>query len=196
MQKAIKIFFILFFIFFGQIFGGEIKEPYKNMSISLLGGGSFPLIGGGAYGGGVRFEWAFLPALSGLVHADYREIYYGGFSESSQFRTMSGGLGARFYFSQLFFRQNLMSGFYIESLLGTGLAFEQPGLLRGVIQSRNQGLTIAWFNSIGYNHAFDFGLVLGGGIGFSSRSFFEPIKQKGLIVHPNPELLLQVGYSF
>lgn len=196
MKKTTIAFLILFIAFFAPLFGDETKEPYKNMSISLLGGGSFPFMGGGSYGGGARFEWAFLPALSGLVHVDYREIYYGGFSESSQFKTISGGIGARLYFSRLFFRQNLMSGFYIESLLGTGFAIEQPGLLRNVPQPRNQGLTITWFNSIGYNHAFDFGLVLGGGLGLSSRGFFEPIKQKGLITHPNPEILLQVGYAF
>ncbi len=47
-----------------------------------------------------------------------------------------------------------------------------------------------------YLQTLDCGLVLGGLVNMTGRAFALPIQQRGFIAHPNPELLVQLGFAF
>jgi hypothetical protein len=93
-------------------------------------------------------------------------------------------------------KQQTFRGFFLEAQVGAGYAQENPGDLMGVKQASNRGATFVVAGALGYTHAFDFGLIIGGGLNIFGRSFFSPIKQRGLIAHPNPEILVHVGWTF
>jgi len=171
-------------------------DDEKKLALVADGGGSFPMMGGGSYGAGLRLEYATSRFISVILPLDYRFIAYGGFSDSPQFDAFTAGIGGRFYFSQLFWAQKTLKGFFAEGSLGVGYAVEQPGDYMGVSQPKNQGATFSLSAALGYSYAFDFGLVIGGMVKISGRGFSPPIKQSGIIAHPNPELLAQIGWAF
>ena len=120
----------------------------------------------------------------------------GGFSENPVFQVLSLGAGARFYVSQLFWQQKTLRGFFVEAHVGGGYAVERPGEERGIAQPINRGATFNVAGSVGYTHAFDCGVIIGGGINYFGRVFFAPIKQRGFVIHPNPEILAHIGWAF
>ncbi len=172
------------------------SDGEKKLALVAEGGGSFPMMGGGSYGTGLRLEYAISRFISVILPIDYRFIAYGGFSDTPKFDAFTAGMGGRFYFSQLFWAQKTLQGFFAEGSLGVGYAFEQPGDDKGVSQPKNQGATFSLSGALGYSYAFDFGLVIGGMVKISGRGFSRPIKQSGIIAHPNPELLAQIGWAF
>lgn len=170
-------------------------ENLRNMAVVAKGGGSFPTMGGGSFGGGLQFEYSIFPLLSLIIPLDYRFLSMGGFSESTNFYAATGGIGGRFYFSELFWKQKTFRGFFLDAQVGFGYAKEDPGQWP-VKQPSNRGATFALAGALGYTHAFDFGLIIGGGLNIFGRAFFSPIKQRGLIAHPNPEILAHAGWAF
>ncbi len=168
----------------------------NHMAVVAQGGGSLPTMGGGSFGAGLRFEYSVTKCLSVIVPLDYRLLAMGSFAENSKFDATTLGIGAKFYFSQIFWKQPVFRGFFVEAQVGLGVAKEYPGDIQGVSQPSNLGATVAIGGGLGYTHAFDFGLIIGGGVNIFGRGFTAAVKQKGVIAHPNPEILAQIGWAF
>lgn len=194
MRQMARLLFLSFLSV--SAFATEDEPTPRRMSLTLELGSSAPTFRGVSAGGGARFEYAFFPTLSLIVPVEYRYLALGAFAENRKFEAVTGGIGARFYFSQLFWRQKMLSGFYVESHIGGGWGKEYPGEIEGVVQPTNRGSTLAISGALGYNHAFDFGLILGLGLNMSVRGYSAPIKQKSMMAHVMPELIAHAGWSF
>lgn len=197
MTKKHLIFLFLASLLANLAHAVEYKsDEEKKLALVVEGGGSLPLMGGGSYGAGLRMEYAMSRFISVILPLDYRFMAYGGFSDTPKFDAFTAGIGGKFYFSQFFWAQKTLQGFFAEGSLGVGYAFEQPGDYNGVSQPKNQGATFSLSGAVGYSYAFDCGLVIGAMAKISGRGFSRPIKQSGMIAHPNPELLAQIGWAF
>lgn len=166
------------------------------MAVIAQGGGSFPTMGGGSWGASVRFEYKLSTLVSLIFPVEYRFLSMGGFAESPRFHAATVGWGGRFYFSQLFWQQNQLSGFFAEVHTGIGYGYEERGEIMGNPGPTNHGVSFSFSGMMGYAYTFANGLVVGGGVNYTGRGFVPPIMARGIVIHPNPELLVHVGWAF
>ena len=193
--KYVSWFSFLFFVALSNILSAkefETKTP-KNMAVTLEAANSiFVPIAGGGYGAGLRFEYALSRFISFIVPLEYRFLAMSGFDESNKFRIATIGFGAKLYFSQLFWYQEIMRGFFLEAKAQAGYAHQQAGMPQSL---NNKSATFAFGAALGYNHAFDFGLALNASLGMTARAYLSPITSRASL-HPVPELALGLGWAF
>jgi hypothetical protein len=187
-KRELIIYFFLAILSMGVLAEEHGTQSVKTMAISVEGNGSLPP----GYGGGLRFEYALSRVFSIIAPIEYRNIAMSLFAESSKFTIITGGFGGKLYFSQFFWPQAFLQGFFVEGKMGVGYAHETGGHPQ---ERNNLGWTFSLSTALGYSHAFDCGLVLGGSFGISARGYTPPISVP-LISYPMPELSLSLGWAF
>lgn len=184
------LMFCLNFIFIPNISYSHEPGPNSLKTMALLAEGAYSFLG---HGGGLRFEYAFSPYISLIIPLEYRSVSMSMFDESSKYKIGTAGVGAKFYFSQLFWTQSMLRGFFLDAKFGAGYA-HQSGGHPTVLD--NNGATFVLSAGLGYNHAFDFGLMLSASVNMSGRSHLEPIKAPLFVLDPLPELALGLGWAW
>ena len=167
---------------------GEIEPRVRHTAIYVSG--AYSLLGSGAE---LRVEHAFSRYVSIIVPLEYRFEAMSMFAESSKFNIGTAGVGTKFYFSQLFWSQQSLRGFFIEGKLGAGYAHQSGG---HPLILNNKGITFVLGAALGYSHAFDCGLFLTTSLGINARSYLKPIVAPPMRLDPLPELSFGLGYSF
>jgi|GEM_PF-5656554 len=175
----------------------KAMQEDKNMAVYLQGGVSpLPLLPLLSLNAQTRFEYALSPAWSLIFPLEYR---FSLLLKTHTYDTMTAGFGPRFYFSQLFWAQNLLSGFYAEVFAGIGYVHEQSDIQYGGYYkeniSKNHGAVFSLAGGLGYSHALAVGLCLGLSANMAARKFTNPIREQS-ILPISPEVLAHVGWKF
>ncbi len=209
----LRIIFAVGMLFLSANKAMATEQLHANRTMALIfdGGMSIPFpYFGGSHGADLRYEYAASRYISLIFPVSYRFGIMNYVAETNEFNLVTAGLGAKFYFSQIFWPQQNMAGFFAEVHAGLGYAREKAkkpseittdsahpeGKITAGKTDFNGGATFGLSLQLGYSHVFDFGLILGTSLGMSVRGFTPPIEQLWLVMHPLPEILAQVGWAF